>query len=174
MRVHRPSVSGLAAFLLALLAACGRTEPVQEARAATTVLPPSAVSVRQHVASSIPDVDSCSLITRGELEPVFGSLRADGQSDRGIHGEHRCRFTNTEGQWLKFSFYASERWELEKSIVSEQHPVSIPDLGKEAFRVKQGTDSVVYVRKGNVILETSCSCGLDKAEQAARRAITRM
>jgi hypothetical protein len=124
--------------------------------------------------SSVPDVDACSLVTRSELETAFGTLKADGRSDRGLRGEHDCRFTNTEGQWLKLSVYGAERWELEKAIVSEQHPASISSLGEEAFRVKQGTDSVLYVRKGNAILETSCSCGLDKAEQVARRAITRM
>ncbi len=170
MREH-----GLVAISLAvLLAACSRTESPQEARAATTVLTTRPSTARPRVVSSVPDVDTCSLITRGELEPILGALKADGRSDRGLRGEHDCRFTNAEGQWLKLSVYGSDRWELEMSIVSERHPASISSLGEEAFRVKQGTDSVVYVRKGNAILETSCSCGLDQAEQTARRAITRM
>ncbi|HEX7137166.1 MAG TPA: DUF3558 family protein [Vicinamibacterales bacterium] len=160
--------------LAALLAACSRTEPTQEVSAATTVPSTRSSSARPHVVSSVPDVDACSLITRAELEPIFGTLKGDGRNDHGLRGERDCRFTNTEGQWLKLSVYGSERWDLEKDIVSELHPAAISSLGEEAFRVKQGTDSVVYVRKRNAILETSCSCGLDEAEQTARRAITRM
>jgi hypothetical protein len=157
-----------------LLAACGRTEPAQEANAATTITSTRPASARLHSVSSVPDLDTCSLITRDALEGILGTLKGDGRNDRGLRGEHDCRFANTEGQWLKLSVYGSDRWELEKGIVSELHPATISSLGEEAFRVKQGTDSVVYVRKGNAILETSCSCGLDKAEQVARRAITRM
>src|SRR5258708_3109478 len=146
----------------ALLAACGRAESTQEASAATTVASARPSSTRAHVVSSVPDVDACSLIAGGELGAIFGTLKGAGRSDRGLRGEHDCRFTNIEGQWLKFSVYGADRWELEKDIVSELHPATISSLGEEAFRVKQGTtDSVVYVRKGNAILETSCSCGLD-------------
>jgi hypothetical protein len=157
----------------ALLAGCGRSETAQQAGAAMPVAS-TPLSTAVSPAPPLGDIDSCSLIARADLEPIFGALKVAGRSDRGLRGEHDCRFTNTEGQWLKLSVYSADRWELEKGIVSEQHPESLASIGDEAFRVKQGTDSVVYVRKGTAILETSCSCGLAKAEQVARRAITHM
>src|SRR3982074_2079525 len=95
--------NGLAVISFAvLLAACSRAESTQEASAATIAHSTRPSTPRAHIRSSVPDVDSCSLITRGELETIFGTLKADGRSDRGLRGEHECRFANTEGQWLKF------------------------------------------------------------------------
>src|SRR5258708_5446287 len=94
-----------------LLAACSRAESTQEASAATIARSTRPSTARAHIVSTVPDVDSCSLITRGELETAFGTLKADGRSDRGLRGERDCRFTNTEGQWLKLSVYGADRWE---------------------------------------------------------------
>jgi hypothetical protein len=114
--------------------------------------------------------DACALLSRADVEPIFGSLKNDPKSDTGLRHEKECRYQNVDGQWLKVSLYGADRWGLEKGIVSEMHPAPISSLGDEAFSVKQGTDSVVYVRKGDGVLEVSCSCGLQKALAMARKA----
>jgi len=124
--------------------------------------------------SRTPRIEVCSLLSRSEVESIFGTLKTDPKSETGLRGEKECRYQNADGQWLKASLYGADRWELEKGIVSELHPASIAGLGDEAFWVKQGTDRVVYVRKGGGILEVSCSCGLQKAQAIATRAVTKI
>lgn len=128
----------------------------------------SASAVRQR------PVDACALLTRPEIESLFGSLKTAPKSDEGLRHERECRYQNLDGQWLESSLYSADRWGLEKGIVSEQHPTPVIALGDEAFSVKVGADSRVYVRIGNEILEMSCSCGLSKTTALATIAVKRV
>jgi hypothetical protein len=151
-----------------LLAGCRQSVSAPDPAAAVTTS--AAIEVR----SSTPDIEPCALLSHADVESIFGTLKRDPKSDQGLREEKQCRYQNTDGQWLKVSLYGADRWELEKGIVSEQHPAPITSLGDEAFSVKQGTDSVIYVRKGGGVLEISCSCGLPKARAIAGNAIVKL
>jgi len=122
-------------------------------------------------APAAPIADACSLVPRPEVESIFGSLKGDPKSGTGLRNERECRYQNLDGQWLETSVFSADRWDLEKGIVSEMHPTSIPSLGDDAFSVKQGTDSVVYIRKGASMLEVSCSCDMQKTKTIASKVI---
>jgi hypothetical protein len=165
-----PHPRGAAAVLLVLaaLAACSRAA---SAPAASSRVASASVAAAE---DKIPDIEACTLLDRGDVVRIFGPLRDEAKPDRGLRGEKDCRWRNEEGQWLKASLYGASRWELEKGIVSEMHPRPLANAGDEGFSVKQGTDSVVHVRKGGAIIEVSCSCGIEKAESLARMAAARL
>jgi len=125
-------------------------------------------------AAPAPVVDACTLVSRADVESIFGTLKGDPKSGTGLRNEKECRYQNFDGRWLETSVFGADRWDLEKGIVSEMHPTPIPNLGDDAFSVKQGTDSVVYVRKGGSMLETSCSCDMQKTTAIATKAIGKM
>ena len=116
----------------------------------------------------------CSMLTAGDVRPIFGELKGDPRPDTGLRGESDCRYYNLDGQWLKTSVYGADRWSLEKGITSEQQQTDLPNLGDEAFSAKPGHDSVVYMRKGQTVVEVSCSCGMDKTRQLAAKAAARL
>ena len=157
----------IAAVLLA--AACSRAERME----ASAVTRPAA-SAASMPESHVPDVDPCSLLTRAEVEAVFGELKGAPREDRGLRNERECRFSNTNGQWLDLSLYGTDRWELEKGTVSEQHPASIPNLGDEAFSVRQGTEKDLYIRTRGAVLQTSGSCSLEIITTLAAKAAARL
>jgi hypothetical protein len=164
-----PHARGAAAVLLVLaaLAACSRAPvTVASSRVASASIAPAE--------DKVPDVEVCTLLDRADIVRIFGPLRDEAKPDRGLRGENDCRWRNEEGQWLKASLYGASRWELEKGIVSEMHPTPLANAGDEAFSVKQGTDSVVHVRKGGAVIEVSCSCGIEKSESLARMAAARL
>ena len=166
----------LAVTAMLVLSGCTRIEPAAASPAAATSTTPRAASapIAAEPESRTPVVEACALLSRAEVESIFGTLKSNPKSETGLRREKECRYQNTDGQWLRASLYGADRWELERGIVSEMHPAPISGLGDEAFSVKQGTDSVVYVRKGGGILEVSCSCGLQKAQAIATRAVTKI
>jgi hypothetical protein len=121
-----------------------------------------------------PAIDACSLLRAAEVEPLFGRLKGAPRSDRGLQYERQCRYTSVAGQWLETSLYGTERWELVKGIVREQHPRAIANLGDEAFSVTPGTDSVIYIRKGPAVLQVSSSGGMDTTKALAAKAIEKL
>jgi hypothetical protein len=157
-------------YIIAVLisvCACGRGE-----RPASVV--ESKVTSEPAIEDKVPDIEACVLLDRGDVIRIFGALRDEAKPDRGLRGEKDCRWRNEQGQWLKTSLYGAGRWDLEKAIVSEMHPKPLANAGDEAFSVKQGTDSVVHVRKGGAVIEVSCSCGIEKSESLARMAAAKL
>jgi hypothetical protein len=112
--------------------------------------------------------DPCALIDKAAMAALFGELKEGPKPDTGLRQERECGYTNMAGSWLKLSVYGKDRWGWEKGMANE--PRDIAGLGDEAFVTKRGTDSVVYVRKGESILEVSCSCSREEAEKVARKA----
>lgn len=167
---------GAAAILIALaaLAACNRDAPGKGGGARTA----SASVVENSNAPAAEErgtgIEACTLLDRGDVSRIFGPLRDEPKPDRGLRGENDCRWHNEEGQWLKASLYSASRWQLEKAIVSEMYPRPVAGAGDEAFSVRQGTDNVVHVRKGEAVIEVSCSCGIEKTESLARMAAARL
>ena len=120
--------------------------------------------------TSAAPVSSCSLLSKADVASLIGELKEEPKPDTGLRGEKDCRYFSLEGHWLKTSFYTADRWELEKGITSEQHQTPLPNLGDEAFSAKPGRDSIVYVRVRDVMLEISCSCGMENTIKAATKA----
>ncbi len=171
----RASIQGAPFVFIAFIAlvSCNRAAPAPDS--ARTIASASVAENKDAaVEDKIPDIEACALLDRADVIRIFGPLRDEPKSDRGLRGERDCRWRNEEGQWLKASLYGASRWELEKGIVSEMHPRPLAGAGDEAFSVKQGTDSVVHVRKGGAVIEVSCSCGLEKSESLARMAAARL
>jgi hypothetical protein len=124
--------------------------------------------------SRMPAIDACSVLARDEIEPILGVLKEGPTSATGLSNEKECKYANAGGIWLQTSLYGSDRWTLQKAISSEMHPKVLAGLGDEAFSVKRGTDSVVYVRKGASVLEISCSCDLARSDALAVKGIARI
>jgi hypothetical protein len=160
-------VLSIAVVLVA--AACSRAERTEIG----AVAPPASLAAAA-TERRVPDVDPCSLLTRAELEAVFGELKGAPRADRGLRNERECRFANTNGQWLELSLYGTDRWELEKGTVSEQHPVAVPNLGDEAFSVWQGTEKDLYIRTPGAVLQASGSCSLETITTLAAKAVARL
>jgi len=109
-----------------------------------------------------------------EVEKIIGELKEAPKPDTGLQKEKTCDYTTMSGSWLKVSLYTSERWGLQKGIVSEMNPTDIPGLGEEAFSVKRGSTCEIYVRKGKLILEVSSTVGLDPTRKFAEAAIKQL
>ena len=112
--------------------------------------------------------DPCALVDKAAMATLFGEIKEGPKPDTGLRQERQCGYTNMAGSWVKLSVYGKDRWDWEKNMANE--PRDIAGLGDEAFVTKRGTDSVVYLRKGESILEVSCSCSREDAEKIARKA----
>lgn len=125
--------------------------------------------------SKTPAIDACAVLTREEIVgSTLGELKDGPTPAEGLSKEKQCKYTNMQGTWLQTSLYGSDHWGLQKGITSEMHPKDISGLGDEAFSVKRGTDSVVYVRKGGGVLEVSCSCDSTQAQALAAKGAARI
>jgi hypothetical protein len=166
-KTMRTTVALLALSLL-VVAGCGVESRV-------TASQDNAILARATTASAVPGVDPCGLVTPTDMATMFGELKEGPLPSSGLRDERQCNYTNLSGSWIKLSLAAGqERWEWEKGITNAQNPREIGGLGDEAFAIRRGTDSVVYVRKGEAILELSCSCDAAVAEAIARVATSRL
>jgi hypothetical protein len=120
------------------------------------------------------DPDPCTLVPKAEVEKIIGELKTSPKPDTGLQKEKECNYENMAGAWLKVRLYSSERWGMQKGIVSEMNPTDIAGLGEEAFSVKRGSSIEVYVRKGALILEVSSTVGLEKTRKFAETAIKQL
>ena len=150
---------------LFVLISCGGREHATVAQTPVAAVAAEPVSV----------ADPCALVTPPDMAVMFGELKEGPSPSTGLRDERQCNYTNMSGSWIKLSLYSGqERWDWEKGITNAQNPRAVGGLGDEAFAIKRGTDSVVYVRKGQSILELSCSCSSENAEAIARVATTRL
>lgn len=120
------------------------------------------------------EVEACALVTRSEAAALLGGLREEPRPDTGLQGERECHYVNERGARLSVSVYGAERWGLQKGIVSEMDPQDVPGLGDEAFAVKRGSDTEVYVRKGTLMIEVRGSAGMAASRGIAEKAAGRL
>jgi hypothetical protein len=113
-------------------------------------------------------------VPKAEIEKIIGELKDAPKADTGLQKEKTCDYTTMRGSWLKVSLYPSERWGMQKGIVSEMNPTDVTGLGEEAFSVKRGSTCEIYVRKGKLILEVSSTVGLDLTRKFAEAAIKQL
>lgn len=118
--------------------------------------------------------DPCALVSKAEVEKIIGELKEAPKADTGLQKEKVCDYTTMTGAWLKVSLYSSERWGMQKGIVSEMNPTPLAALGEEAFTVKRGTTNEVYVRKGKLILEVSSTVGAELTKKFAESAVKQL
>lgn len=157
-------------LICALLPACAKHESTIEPRAETVV-----ATVPAALAAPSTTIDPCALVSARDMGVMFGELKEGPVTSSGLRNERQCNFTNMAGSWIKLSVYSgSDRWEGEKGITNASSPHPIGGLGDEAFAITRGTDAVVYVRKGDAILELSCSCPAETAEAITRVATQKL
>lgn len=120
------------------------------------------------------EIDACTLVPAAEVQKILGELREPPKPDTGLQREKQCNYTTLDGAWLKASVYSAERWGLQKGIVSEMNPSPLPALGEEAFSVKRGTTTEVYVRGGKWMLEVSSTVGAEQTKQFAAAAVKQL
>jgi hypothetical protein len=118
--------------------------------------------------------DPCWLLTSAQLEAAFGKLKGTGKAEIGVQKDKECHYQNEEGNSLVLRIYSAERWGLAKGINSENNPVSLSNLGEEAFLVKKGTDKEIYIRKKAWILEIDGSADSEKLKALAALAAERL
>jgi hypothetical protein len=135
-----------------------------------------AVSLLAPAASPSPSpdtVDACALVTAAEVKAILGELREPAKRETGLQKEKECHYLDADGQNVTLSVYSASRWGMQKGIVSEMDPHDEPGLGDEAFSVKRGSATEMYVKKGNLVLEVRGSAGMAvtraMAEKAAKR-----
>ena len=124
--------------------------------------------------AAVAEIDACALVSKAEAAKLLGELREEPKPETGIQKEKQCNYTTAAGAWLKVSIYSSDRWGMQKGIVSEMNPTELPGVGEEAFVVKRGTTYEIYVRKGKWILEVSSTVGPEPTKQFAQTAAERM
>jgi hypothetical protein len=164
-RISHLVLTLLLAAAVSLITAC-------DSRETTAIAQESPASASPATSSA---ADPCALVSARDMGVMFGELKEGPSASTGLRNERQCNFTNMAGSWIKLSLYGgAERWEWEKGITNAQTPRTLGGLGDEAFAIRRGTDSVVYVRKGESILELSCSCTSETAEAIARVAATKL
>jgi hypothetical protein len=157
-----------------LILACRKAEtPATETTAAAPPPATEPAPATPEVASATPAIDACAVLPRETVVKLFGPLKEGPANDTGLSKEKLCKYTNEDGSWLQVSLYGTDRWELQKNLLPNP-PTPIASLGDEAFSIKRGTDSVVFVRKGGGVLEISCSCDRSKAEALAAAGVSSM
>lgn len=122
------------------------------------------------------DNAACKLVTKAEMQAIMGELKGEMQCGSGLRpGEVTCNFDNMAGAWVKLRLYKqnADQWSLLKQLLPNPR-TAIPGLGQEAFSTKVGSDSQVYVRKGDTILEVDSSGGLKFATETAKKAAVRL
>jgi hypothetical protein len=137
--------------------------------AALAILPPASYASAAGT-ESYSKLDPCALIAPAHVEKILGELKGAPKANTGIQQEKECDYTTMTGAWLKVRLYSSERWGMQKGIVSEMNPTTLEGLGDEAFSVKQGTSHEIYVRKGALILEVTSTLGPELTKKFAEAA----
>jgi hypothetical protein len=118
-------------------------------------------------------LDACALVSADEVKVILGELREPAKRETGLSKEKECHYLDHDGQNVTLSVYDAARWGMQKGIVSEMDPHDEPGLGDEAFSVKRGSSTEMYVKKGNLVLEVRGTAGMAvtraMAEKAAKR-----
>jgi hypothetical protein len=172
--VHKSLATILCAAFL--LSACGpsgnsNSPPSSSGTAKSTVTGKSSGDG----SSKPPNIDACSLVTRDEADAIMGKLREAPKPATTVGKEKACSYgPNTDGANATLRLYGSDQWDLQKGIDSEEKMTDVPGLGDEAYYTKKGTDTDLWVRKGDAVLNVNGSIGIEKARGMAQKALSRL
>ena len=126
------------------------------------------------VFAALNELDPCALIGKAELaKTAFGEIKEGPVTKTGPAKEKMCEWTNINGSWLRVMIFPAEQLGLKKGLLPNE-PTAISGLGDEAFSAKRGTDSEVYVRKGDNVVEVDTSSGAAVAKTVAEMAVKKL
>lgn len=127
-------------------------------------------------ARTIPD--PCKLITMAELAQIVGPLKGNPKPGNINSGDISCEYAPVTGPaWIDVRLHDGELADW-KSRNGGKTPVSLPDLGKDAF-VNSDFEGFadLYAKKGALILRVTMPKGpkaVDELKAIAKKALTRL
>ena len=132
--------------------------------------------VARAAAPAIPD--PCKLITVAELEHIVGPLKGNPRPGNIKSGDISCEYASATGPaWISLSLHDGELtyW---KNRNGGKTPVSLPELGKDAFVNTDFEGSAdLYAKKGALILRVTMPKGpkaVDELNAIAKKALARL
>ena len=127
-------------------------------------------------AAAVPD--PCKLVTVSEVEQIVGALKGSPKPGDAKAGDISCEYAPVKGPaWMEIRLHDGElaSW---KSRNGGKSPVSLPELGKDAFANPDSEGSAdVFAKKGALILRVSMPKGPTAIEQLkaiAQKALSRL
>ena len=129
-----------------------------------------------HGAPALPD--PCSLITLSELSQIVGPLKGSPKPGDIKAGDVSCEYTPAKGPaWIALRLHDGELtyW---RSRNGGKSPVSLPELGKDAFVNSDFEGSTdLYAKKGTIVLRVSMPKGptaVENVKAIAMKALSRL
>jgi hypothetical protein len=145
-------------------------------RAAASAVFSAGLALVGRAAPAVPD--PCKLVTVSELEQIVGPLKGNPKPGDIKAGDISCEYTPAkEPAWISIRLHDGELayW---RSRNGGKNPVSVPELGKEAFINPDAEGSAdLYAKKGTLILRVSMPKGptaADKVKAIAQKALPRL
>ncbi|MDP2368673.1 hypothetical protein [Rhodoferax sp.] len=145
-------------------------------RCATLVLFFIGLAPPVHAAGALPD--PCKLIALAELEPIVGPLKGSPKSGDIKAGDVSCEYTPAKGaSWIEIRLHDGDlaSWKRRNGGKS---PVSLPDLGADAFANPDSDGSAeLFVKKGALILRLSMPkspAAVEQLKKIAQKALPRL
>ncbi len=123
--------------------------------------------------------DPCKLIIVPELEEIVGKISKGPNPADPSSGEVSCEYTVAkDSSWLMINLHEGDFGLMRKSFGGKS-PVSVPELGKDAFVNESYVDfsAELFARKGDLTLRVGMPKGPgagDKTRAIARKALPRL
>lgn len=163
--------------LLLLMIACSTNSPkesVGNSSAVPTMSKQPNGGDNPTVSADPSKFDACALLTRAEAAQVLGEIKNDAEIRTGLHNEKRCGYSNMNGGEVSLGVYGADLWESKRMASEGLDSEDLSGLGEDAFSVRRGTTTQLYIRKGGVILDVNSTAGKDAARRVAERALPRI
>jgi hypothetical protein len=145
-------------------------------RCAVAVIVSAGFGAAASGAAAVPD--TCKLITVSELEQIVGALKGSPKPGDVKAGDVSCEYTPAKGPaWIEIRLHDGDlaSW---KSRNGGKSPVSLPELGKDAFANPDSEGSAdVFAKKGTLIVRVSMPKSPTAVEQLkaiALKALSRL
>jgi len=163
---------------------CGQSsssdKPQKPAAASTTLSnhptpsPASKASASVNRRVDLASLKPCGILSREEVEPVFGTVRGEPREDVSISGEKGCTYRNLKGNFADIVVYEPEKWKLQKVVRKNVNPVE--GMGDEAFwaRVDNTVELWVLLRDRAVVEVRVSTKDLEQARKLAQRVIDKL
>ncbi len=137
---------------------------------ASANLDPSKISTPE---TKGPDVPPCSLVTRTEAESYMGTFEKEPQSLPPQTNEIACLYgPNSSGASATVRVYGMGQWLLQRTIFGE---AVIPyELADSAYYVVKDSNTDLWARQGNWVVNVKGSIGIITASQFVEAAFKKL